>query len=148
MRLTEKDIQFEVGLDGIYGILPNAPKDLMDFCVRMSRDYLASSYGRPKYIGIDPDKQTLETLVKPLPIIGEEGEHVVIVQMRAYPGNEKKQKFVKRRFPRYGIRIKNNEIIAITQAVKDDMNVLNQKNYYLDWAFDPSSLETTGEYTE
>lgn len=148
MRMTPEEIAFEVRLDYIYGILPSAPQYLKDKCLSYSKAQQRSNVGIPAYLGIDPEKQNLEKLTIPLPIVGEEGEHVVVAKLKAFPGNKKGSSYVKRRFPRYGIIIKNDEIVAITQSVKEDMNVINKDRSFLDSAFHPDSLATAGPYKE
>ncbi|MBE6424587.1 MAG: hypothetical protein E7029_01090 [Planctomycetaceae bacterium] len=119
MRLTNEFCEkYMIDLEVCNSWLPETPEEILKISMGYNKFGIC-------YLGIDPKKQNWIILKSPLRIVDDSSERTV----RAALPTEIAGEYLNLLFPRFGILLRDGEIIAVTQAVKEDYLQLNNEKW-------------------
>lgn len=139
MRFPEEFFtKYSVRLESSNTWMPGTPDEIIHYYMGLN-----SIGGRVLAPGIDPLKQNFLKLNIPIPIKRNEERRVAAILVSFNNPEEMVERF----FPKFGIKIKGDKIVAITQALREDY--LRDNFYRIKFGkFQDSCLDVSGPYEE
>lgn len=125
--------KYSIRLERRITFRPETPDELLHYFMQINQQI--SPVAHP---GIDPDKQNFLPLKKGLRVVAQDQDTVTV----SLPSMEDPEKMVNRKFPRFSVKLLNDDVVAITEAIRDDY--LKENQIYpneKDFSFAPDSLD-------